>query len=248
MNLFTRADDAGSPQAANRAIYECITKGIIRSISVMVPTPATAHAAWLLKDLEDTCFGFHVTLNAEWEGLKWKPLSPPERVPSLIDNGGYFLPHPKNLQNRVNIAEVLLETKTQLACLQELGFKIRYLDEHMAVGWIGLREALLEFARNENLIPTETLPYLPTVKPSGDLLKDLETRLELAGEGSFLYVTHPAFADKALELCFNHEVPKGHIVQERNAEREFLCSVATKQCLEARGVQLKRFDEQTLLT
>jgi hypothetical protein len=54
--------------------------------------------------------------------------------------------------------------------------------------WVGLGEALLEFAHNENL------------------------------------------------------------AQERNAEREFLCSVETKKCLEARGVQLKCFDEQTLLT
>jgi chitin disaccharide deacetylase len=241
--LYTRADDAGSSRTANRAIYECATKGIIRNISVMAPTPATEHAAKTLKDV-DACFGFHFTLNAEWDGIKWKPLSPPELVPSLIDEQGYFLPHPKDLQHRFKIDEVLLEAKAQLEHLRALGFRVSYMDEHMGVGWIGLRDALLDFAKKENLVPVETLSYLPSVEPSDDLLKDLETRLnkDTTSKG-LVYFTHPAFDDAELEPCFNHETPKGCVAKERSGELEFMCAPETKAFLEKHNVQVARFDE-----
>jgi chitin disaccharide deacetylase len=240
--LYTRADDAGSSKAANRAIYSCITEGITRNVSVMAPTPETAHASQTLKGL-DACFGFHVTLNAEWDEIKWKPLSPPERVPSLIDERGYFLPHPKELRNRFKIDEVLVEAKVQLEYLRRLGFPISYLDEHMTVGQVGLREALLDFAKKEKLIPVETLAYSPSVQPSGDLVKDLERLLGLLGGGSFIHVTHPAFADPELEPCFNSETPKGQVARERNAEREFLCNPEVKKFVETHKIEITRFDE-----
>ena len=95
LTLYPRADDAGSSEAANHAIRECVARGIIKNVSLMAPPAAIEHAAEVLGDL-DACFGLHVTLNAEWDGIKWGPLTNPEDVPSLVDDRGLFFGRPSS--------------------------------------------------------------------------------------------------------------------------------------------------------
>ena len=247
LTLYPRADDAGSSQAANHAIYACAEHGVIKNISVMAPPAASEHAAELLKDLTDVCFGLHVTLNAEWDGVKWGPITNPREVSSLVDGQGYFLPDPKQYVDRIVIDEALREAKAQLDKLRALGFRLSYLDEHMGVGvnWLPeLHEALTKFGQQEGLYHADVIAPLPAIELSGDVFANFKRRIGEYPEGELIYYTHPAFADPELEPCYNADVPKGKISRERDAERRLLCNPETKAWLAERNVRLKRFAER----
>ena len=90
IHLVTRADDAGSCNSANVAIWNCYRRGIVLNASVMVPAPAFEEAAELLGSEEGLCVGLHVTLTSEWESVRWGPVLPAEEVSSLVDEHGCF--------------------------------------------------------------------------------------------------------------------------------------------------------------
>lgn len=243
LTLYPRADDAGSSQAANRAIRECVACGVIKNVSLMAPPAAIEHAAEVLK--LHVCFGLHVTLNAEWDGIKWGPITNPEDVPSLVDDQGYFLVHPEQYVGRLCVDEALREAKAQLDRLRALGFKLSYLDEHMGVGvnWLPeLHGALAQLARQEGLYPADIVEPLPATELSGDVAA-FKRRIGEYPEGELIYYTHPAFADPELESCYNADVPKGKIAPERDAERRLLCDPETKAWLAENNVRLRRFAE-----
>ncbi len=248
LTLYPRADDAGSSQAANRAIRECVAGGVIKNISLMAPPAAIEHAAVVLRDLDtaDVCFGLHVTLNAEWDGIKWGPITNPEEVPSLVDDQGHFLADPREYVGRISVPEALREAKAQLDKVRALGFELSYLDEHMGVGvsWVPeLHQALVELARQEGLYHADVKEPLPAIDLSGDVFARFKRRIGEYPEGELIYYTHPAFADPELEPCYNADVPKGKISRERDAERRLLCNPETKAWLAERNVRLKRFSE-----
>ena len=139
IRLVTRGDDAGSCESANVAIRQAACHGVLRNVSVMAPGPAFEAAVPLLQSLpESVCLGLHVTLNAEWETVKWPPVLPRDRVPSLVDESGYFWPTPAETQKQgVRVDEMLAEIEAQLARVRKQGLTVSYIDEHMGVSWPG---------------------------------------------------------------------------------------------------------------
>lgn len=98
--LITRADDCGSNATANRAIMKTCDQGIVKNVSRMACCHAIEEAARLFAGRDDICFGLHGTLNAEWDNVKWGPIMPTERVPSLVDERGHFWRHPRLMKER----------------------------------------------------------------------------------------------------------------------------------------------------
>src|SRR5262245_50950923 len=95
VRLITRCDDAGGCESANAAILEAANASAAKNVSIMACGSAFDEAVRLFGGREDVCLGLHVTLNAEWDGPKWGPVAPPEKVPSLLDPGTpYFTPTP----------------------------------------------------------------------------------------------------------------------------------------------------------
>ena len=91
----------------------------------------------LLHSLPDSvCLGLHVTLNAEWDAVKWPPVLARERVSSLVDERGYFWPTPDEAQRHgAREDEMLAEIEAQLARMRGAGLTVSYIDEHMGVSW-----------------------------------------------------------------------------------------------------------------
>jgi predicted glycoside hydrolase/deacetylase ChbG (UPF0249 family) len=87
--LIVRGDDMGFCHEANLACIRAYQKGILTAVEVMVPCEAYPEAADLLKQNPGLDVGVHLTLNSEWENLKWGPLT---NAPSLVDSNGHFLP------------------------------------------------------------------------------------------------------------------------------------------------------------
>ncbi len=88
--LIINADDFGMCHAINEAIFRALKKGVLGSTSLMVPCPWALHAMHFLADHPEIPFGIHLTVISDWVDYRWGPVTPREKVPSLIDKAGYF--------------------------------------------------------------------------------------------------------------------------------------------------------------
>lgn len=107
--LIVRADDIGMARAVNQACIDVYTKGIAKTVEIMVPTPWFEEAVVLLNQHPEYDVGVHLTLTSEWQNLKWRPLT---HCLSLTDENGYF--HPSIWKSKVPGATFLLENKWEL--------------------------------------------------------------------------------------------------------------------------------------
>src|SRR5215211_1799688 len=86
--LILNADDFGMYQAINEAVLRTLKEGVVRSTTLMAPCPWASHAMQLLRDNPDVAFGVHLTVICDLANYKYGPLTPREKVPSLIDEAG----------------------------------------------------------------------------------------------------------------------------------------------------------------
>jgi predicted glycoside hydrolase/deacetylase ChbG (UPF0249 family) len=222
VRLITRGDDAASSRSANFAIREAFLEGILRNASVLACTDLLGHARETLGDLPGLCIGLHATIACEWATPRWRPVLPPERVPSLVDGDGFLLPSPTAVDARgACLPEIMAEIAAQLARLRQAGFAVSYLDLHMSFGWIdGVDAAVGEFCRREGLIigyrEYDRLREVPPV--SGDRLADLHAALAAAAPGTYLLVGHPTYDDDEMR-AFRHHPPHRPPGPERDEQR-----------------------------
>ncbi|MES2464636.1 MAG: ChbG/HpnK family deacetylase [Armatimonadota bacterium] len=242
-----RADDAGSCESANLAIAEGIGAGTVKNVSVMACGPAIEHAVSLLKDQKHINLGLHVTLNAEWETVKWGPVLPDKHVPSLLEPGtDYFTASPRVLGERgFSLEEAVAEATAQLARARSLGLEIHYLDEHMGVGSLpGLRSALAELCHREGLLQLSTLNLLRLpAADNKDLVERWLSALRNAKDGDYLVVTHPGRIAPDMESFYERGGVPGAVAQERDAERRALADDSLRAGLAALGMESVRFTD-----
>ncbi|GCE50515.1 hypothetical protein EI42_04335 [Thermosporothrix hazakensis] len=252
IRLITRGDDCGMFRAGNLAIVDAFERGILRNASIMVPAPQFEHAARLLKNRSGLCLGLHVTLTAEWDRPRWGAVSPPETVSSLLDEDQCFFRSSMELfQHGVEPEEVVREVRAQLARARSYGLDIRYLDEHMGIGWVyqqhdpeirwRIMDALRELAQQEGLIWTRDLvPTLPAPQSVAEL-RDLLTTLS---EGTYLLITHPASASQEIHLTTNRDNPvPGQVARARQNDYALLCHQEILRVVQEQRIRLTRYDE-----
>jgi predicted glycoside hydrolase/deacetylase ChbG (UPF0249 family) len=130
--LLLNADDFGMYPAVNAAVIESIENGIAASCSLMVPCPAAPQAMELLRERPHIPFGVHLTLVRDLPRHPWGPLSPKERVPSLLDGSGelYDSGGIPELLARARRAEVEREFRAQLDAVLDAGLAPAHLDWH----------------------------------------------------------------------------------------------------------------------
>jgi predicted glycoside hydrolase/deacetylase ChbG (UPF0249 family) len=88
--LIINADDFGMCHAVNEAIFRTLMEGVARSTTLMVPCPWSLHAMSLLTRHPEIPFGVHLTVISDWADYRWRPVISREKVPSLVDQAGYF--------------------------------------------------------------------------------------------------------------------------------------------------------------
>jgi len=224
IRLCTRGDDAGCCVAANRAVEQAARFGILKNVSVMVPGPAFADAAARLRVIKNISLGLHVTLNAEWERVKWGPVLPASKVPGLVDSAGYFTPFPRALHEReAPVEQMVAEIQAQLDKARQSGMQIDYIDEHMGVGSVqALRGHIIRLAEKEGLRFEESLPSLRiALLPIEGRLQRLETALATASPGAYVMVTHPMFDDADAHAMLEGVPDKQRFIDEREADSRF---------------------------
>jgi predicted glycoside hydrolase/deacetylase ChbG (UPF0249 family) len=201
----------------------------------------------LLKPAKGIDLGLHVTLNAEWQTVKWRPVLPTEEVVSLLEPGSpFFTAAPRKLaETGFSLEEAIAEVDAQLGHLRSRGLSIAYMDEHMGVGSLpGLRSALKEICRREGILHLASLDLmrLPalTEKPLVD--RWLEA-LQKAPPGTYLVVTHPGRMAPDMNAFFEIGGTPGVIAKERDAERRALADVSLKQGLGRLAINSVRFSD-----
>ena len=198
VRLITKADDVGSNHAANRAFYDAYKQGILRNGVIMTCCAGAEEAAALFRNEPGFTMGLHLTLNSEWERVKWGPVLPPGRVPSLVDGNGHFFQFPKQTRDNAPVLhEVMAELQAQLDRARSLGLDIRFADAHMGFPWIldGLEDAIRRWCGDNGILynPSD-YPELPEAASTGDPVEQFLARLRAAKPGLYyMHMGHPAY-------------------------------------------------------
>ena len=227
----------------------------------MAVGPHIEHAVELLGGRDDIAYGLHVTLNAEWERVKWKSLS---GASIFVDESGYFLPFPTDTKTQSECllreemeqneycpepADLLFgfawEIRLQLDKLRDLGLPISYVDEHIGVSWIGfgLRNEIASLCKHYDFVDAHSFAYLPNVETSGDAFVDLEQRLKRAMLDHYVWVTHPGKDAPDMRNFFLKGGESGLVARERDAERALLVDERLPELFAKWRVKSCRYDE-----
>ncbi len=140
--LIVHADDIGLAQSVNTATIRAFEKGGITSGSVMVPCPWFPDFAEYFKAHSDLDVGIHITLTAEWQTYKWAGVSPSDKIPSLLDENGFFYPSVEAVGLNADPGEAELEIRAQIDRAIAFGIKPTHLDTHM--GSVGAKPELTQ--------------------------------------------------------------------------------------------------------
>lgn len=253
LSLLTRMDDFGSSHSANQAILDIAGRGdFIRNISCMAPGPLMEAGAARLRGHKRLCLGMHLTLNAEWDLVRWPPVSPPETVPSLLAPDGAFMDDPSCFtQTPPRLEEIRLEMDAQLDLLTRLGLDIRYVDSHMLPerALPGLSGLLADWARQKGLI--NHIPYYragPSLEPRpfdnlADGRRHFLAWLEALEDGQYFLVTHPAMGGRDMLLCRRPGAPAPQVLLRRQAEHALLASGVPEAACARLNIRCLRYDE-----
>ena len=130
--LIINADDLGMCQAVNAAIFRTLLEGLARSTSVMVPCPWAAHAMQFLRLHPEVSFGVHLTVIGDSPFYPWRPLSSVEKIPSLVDERGYFYTWEDmpELLAQAQLEHLETEFRAQIDAVLSAGLQPAHLDWH----------------------------------------------------------------------------------------------------------------------
>jgi predicted glycoside hydrolase/deacetylase ChbG (UPF0249 family) len=127
--LIVHADDVGMTHAVNAATIRALESGGVNSASIMVGCPWFPEIADYAKTHRDADFGLHLTLTAERVYYRWGPVAPRDKVPSLVDENGYFR-HDWTAETHIEPKEVEQEIRAQIERAYAMGIRPTHLDSH----------------------------------------------------------------------------------------------------------------------
>ena len=116
----------------NEAILRTLQEGLVRSTTLMVPCPWALHAMHFLADHPEIPFGIHLTVISESVDYRWGPVTSREKVPSLVDQAGYFynFEHMPEFLAQVRLDQLEMEFRAQIEAVLAAGLKPTHLDWH----------------------------------------------------------------------------------------------------------------------
>ncbi|PYV59867.1 MAG: hypothetical protein DMG97_06630 [Acidobacteria bacterium] len=127
--IIVHADDLGETHAVNAAAIKSLEAGSINSASLMVPCPWFPEIADHAKSHPSGDFGLHLTVTSERVYYRWGSVAPADKVPSLLDENGYFH-HDWEQNQHINAKEVEIELRAQIERALAMGVRPTHLDSH----------------------------------------------------------------------------------------------------------------------
>ena len=252
--LIINADDFGMCHAINEAIFRALKKGVLHSTTLMVPCPWALHALHFLAEHPEIPFGVHLTVISDWVDYRWGPLTPREKVPSLIDKAGYFynFEHMPEFLAQVRLDQLEMEFRAQIEAVLATGLKPTHLDWHSLRigGRADIFEVMLRLAREYGLalrvagrswiekvqsqgFPTNDYDFLDSyLLDPVDKLARYDQMLRELPAGLSEWAVHPGL-DNAELLAIERD--SKHV---RQTDFDFLMSQAAKDIVKEEGIFL----------
>ena len=259
--IIVHADDLGETHAVNAAAMKALQGGTINSASLMVPCPWFPEMADYAKSHPDADFGLHLTLTSERVYYRWGPVAPADKVPSLVDENGYFY-HDWEHNTHVNAKEVEVELRAQIERALAMGVRPTHLDSHqyrLIMYGKELFDVFLRVAHDYKLPVFVTrdwfaaYPYLQASLGPGDIVLDhtvtIEPEVPPEKWGEFYlaalknlqpgvteFVIHPGFDDEELRAATRERSTWGSAWRQR--DYDFFTSEQFREVLAQQHIQL----------
>jgi predicted glycoside hydrolase/deacetylase ChbG (UPF0249 family) len=161
--LIVTADDVGLHPGMTRGAVKAYDEGIVTACSVAANGRAFEEAVEMLRDRPALDVGIHFTLVGE------RPLSPPGRIPSLVDRSGGFLRDFRVFTRRyllggIGAGEIEEELRRQLERLLAAGLRVVHANSHQHLHVLPrIFEVVLRLAE-EHHIPFVRVPNEPAAR------------------------------------------------------------------------------------
>ena len=259
--LIVHADDLGQTHAVNAAAIKALQGGTINSASLMVPCPWFPEMADYAKSHPDTDFGLHLTLTSERVYYRWGPVAPADKVPSLVDQNGYFHHEWKDGQH-IDAREVEIELRAQIERALAMGVRPTHLDSHqyrLIMNGKELFDTMLRVAHEYKLPVFVTrdwfadYPYLQASLGPSDIVLDhtvtIEpeippekwaefylTALKNLKPGVTEFVIHPGYDDDELRAATRERSSWGSAWRQR--DYDFFTSDQFREILAQQKIKL----------
>ena len=167
MKLIINADDYGMSDGVNDAVNKLMSKGIVKSTTVMTNMPHASDARHLLA-FDGVSVGLHFNLS------QGQAISSVDEVKTLVDDAGRFLGIAE-LRNRfakglISKKEVYLELEAQWRRLEDiLGCPPSHIDSHQGLNRIPLVfQQLLKFlSKKQNIGVRSYVKHYIQIDPEG---------------------------------------------------------------------------------
>ena len=130
--LIINCDDFGMCYSGNLGTIRSIQDGLASSCSLMMPPAWNMHAAQFLRENPEVHFAVHLTALSEYTHYRWRPLTPSEKVPTLVNEDGYFLADDEfdEIVRRADCRELEIEFRAQIEAVLGCGLDPTHLDSH----------------------------------------------------------------------------------------------------------------------
>jgi chitin disaccharide deacetylase len=165
--LIVNADDFGLTEQLSRGILDAHREGIVTSTTLMANGGAFDSAVTLSRRAPQLGIGVHLNLT---EGV---PVSPAWRIPTLANREGRLHLSPGRLlrgilTRQVDLADVEIELRAQVAKVCRAGISPTHLDGHKHVHVLpGVSEIVIRLAQQFSVrcvrVPREAAPEWPTL-------------------------------------------------------------------------------------
>jgi len=129
--VMFHCDDAGMSHASNLGAIESLEKGIVTSVSIMMPCPWVPEIIRYVKEHPQVDAGLHLTLNSEWNLYRWGPVAGKPAVPGLCDPDGYLWHPTQETARHGTPDEVEREIRAQIEKAEAMGLHPTHIDTHM---------------------------------------------------------------------------------------------------------------------
>jgi len=259
--LIVHADDVGVTHSVNAATIKGLESGLVNSASLMVPCPWFPEIADYAKSHPDADLGLHLTLTSERVYYRWGPVASKDKVPSLVDENGYFH-HDWKPTTRINPKEVDLELRAQIDRAYAMGLRPTHLDSHqyrlfdngkdlfdvvvriahdyklpvfVARDWFADHPYLEKTLGPADIVIDHTITIAPSVAPDkwADFYK---TALKNLQPGVTEFVIHVGFADDEMKAATRERDTWGAAWRQRDFD--FFTSQEFRQLLAAQNIKL----------
>ncbi len=251
IRLIVRADDMGMTHGCNAAVRECFEHGILTCAAIQAPAPWAEEAATMYGEHPGWCIGAHLPPMGEWTGYRWRPVLPPDQVPTLVDRSGFLPQSAEEFYARpIDYGQLEREFDAQVRMLRETWkVELGYVDAHYIDGFQppdpAYAEVMRRVAKSLGLPLSEQenekkVPGIFWVEPAAKE-ETLIRQLRDLTPGLWLLVDHlleDGSESRALRHVKAADFRSFSVAEHRSAEARVLLSARVRAVIEERGIRL----------